>query len=351
MLKVKKEGVILRSTKLKFESKAVLNPTCFKKGSYVHMFYRAVRKNGVSCIGYCKLKGPLEVVERAKHPILCPEFNYDKGGLEDPRITFMNGTYYLIYTVYDGKNARAAYATSKDLKNFKKQTVITPDITYDEAENLFRHSREEHGKLKDQYFFFESYFKDKVGQDVLLWEKDVMLFPKKIKGKYALLHRILPDMQIIYFNDFKDLTLHYWKNYLRHLSQYIVLGSKYWYESRNVGGGATPIETKKGWLLIYHAVEDTNEGRIYRASAVLLDKKNPLKLIGRLKEPLFSPEEKWEKKGNVSNVVFPTGTAVFGKKLYIYYGAADARIAAASVNLHELLGELTKKNNKESNKD
>jgi len=73
-----------------------------------------------------------------------------------------------------------------------------------------------------------------------------------------------------------------------------------------------------------------------------LDKKNPLKLIGHLKEPLFSPEEKWEKTGNVSNVVFPTGTAVFGKKLYIYYGAADARIAVASVNLSELLSELLK---------
>jgi beta-1,2-mannobiose phosphorylase / 1,2-beta-oligomannan phosphorylase len=342
MLKVKKEGVILEPTELEFEAKAVLNPTCIKKGNHIHMFYRSVRRNGVSCIGYCKLKGPLKVVHREKHPILCPEFNYDRKGLEDPRITFINGKYYLFYTTYDGYNARVAYAISKDLKKFKKQSVITPDITYDEAEDLFRHSREKHGKLKDKYFFFESYFKDKVGKDVLLWEKDVMLFPKKIDGQYALLHRILPDIQIIYFNDFKDLTLHYWKKYLRHLSNYIVLSSKYWYESRSIGGGATPIETNKGWLLIYHAVEDTDEGRVYRAGAVLLDKKNPLKLIGRLKDPLFSPEEDWEKKGDVNNVVFPTGTAIFGKKLYIYYGAADTRIAAASINLNELLSELLK---------
>lgn len=342
MIKVKKEGVILKPTKLKFENKAVLNPTCFKEGNYVHMFYRAVRKNGVSCIGYCKLNGPLKVVQRAKQPVLYPEFNYDKAGLEDPRITFIGGKYYLFYTVFDGKNVRVAYAVSKDLKNFEKQSVITPDITYDEAENLFRHSRSKHGQLKDQYFFFESYFKDKVGEDVLLWEKDIILFPEKINGKFALLHRVLPDIQLIYFNDFKDLTLHYWKDYLRHLLKYVVLSSKYWYESRNVGGGATPIKTNKGWLLIYHAVEDTNEGRVYRASAALLDKKNPLKLIGHLKEPLFSPEEKWEKTGNVSNVIFPAGTAIFGKKLYIYYGAADTRIAVASVNLNELLSELLK---------
>ena len=342
MLKVKKEGVVLEPTKLGFERRAVLNPTCFKKGDYVHMFYRAVRKNKVSCIGYCRLKGPLKVVERSKHPILLPEFNYDKKGLEDPRITFIDGTYYLFYTVYDGKNVRVAYAISKDLKNFKKQSIITPDITYDEAENLFRHSRIEHGKLKDQYFFFESYYKDRVAKDVLLWEKDIILFPEKIRGKYALLHRVLPEIQLIYFKDFKDLTLHYWKEYLKHLSKYIVIDSKFGYESRNVGGGATPIKTKKGWLLIYHAVEDTDNGRIYRASAALLDRKNPLKQIGRLKEPLFSPEEKWEKKGSVDNVVFPTGTAIFGKRLYIYYGAADRRIAAASVNLNELLSELLK---------
>jgi len=284
----------------------------------------------------------LKVVERCTKPILHPEFNYDRKGLEDPRITFINNKYYLFYTVYDGYNARVAYAISEKLKNFKKQCVITPEITYDKAEDLFRHSREEHGKLKDKYFFFESYFKDKVGKDVLLWEKDVMLFPEKINGKFALLHRILPDIQIIYFKDFKDLTMYYWKNYLRHLSNYLVLSSKYWFESRNIGGGATPIKTKKGWLLIYHAVEDTNEGRIYRASAALLDKKNPLKLIGRLKDPLFSPDEDWEKKGDVNNVVFPTGTSIFNKKLYIYYGAADTRIAVASVKLEELLTELLK---------
>ena len=72
MLRVKREGIILEPGRLNFESKAVLNPTCIKKGGYVHMFYRAVRKNNVSCIGYCKLKGPLDVVQRSRHPVLCP---------------------------------------------------------------------------------------------------------------------------------------------------------------------------------------------------------------------------------------------------------------------------------------
>ena len=340
MLKVKKEGVILEPTRLEFESKAVLNPTCVKKGSYVHMFYRAVRKNNVSSIGYCKLKGPLQVVQRYKHPILCPEFNYDRDGLEDPMITYIDKKYYMLYTVYDGKNARVAYAISKDLKNFKKQSVITPDITYDEAEDLFRHSREKHGKLKDKYFFFEAYFKDSVGKDVLLWEKDLMLFPKKINGKYALLHRILPDIQIIYFKDLKDLTLHYWKNYLRHLSNYIVLSSKYWYESRNVGGGAVPIETSKGWLLIYHGI--SRYSKKYRLGAALLESDNPSVVLARLEYPILEPETEHEKRGYRPDTVFSNGAVILNDKLFIYTGAGDQVIDVVTITLDKLLDELKK---------
>lgn len=338
MVQVKKHGIILGPTKLKFENKGVFNPTCVQEGKYVHMFYRAWSKKNRSTIGYCKLKGPLNVVERSKIPVLTPESDYERN-LEDPRIVFLEGTYYLTYIGYDGRNVRIAYATSKDLKTFKKKGVISPEITYDEAEDIFRKCSL---KLKERYFLFESYFKDIVGKDAILWEKDAFLFPKKINGKFALIHRILPDIQVIYFKDFKDLTLEYWKNYFKRLNKFVVLQSKYWYESRNVGGGCPPIETDKGWLLIYHAVDDMDKGKLYRAGAALLDKKDPTKVISHLRDPLFSPEKIWEKEGNVNNVVFPTGTTIFGKRLYIYYGAADKNIAVASVNLDHLLDELIK---------
>ena len=90
MIKVKKEGIILESTSLEFESQAVLNPGCIKVGNNVHMFYRAVRPGNHSSIGYCKLKGPLKVVERSRKPILSPEFPYEQHGVEDPRIVFHN---------------------------------------------------------------------------------------------------------------------------------------------------------------------------------------------------------------------------------------------------------------------
>ncbi|MBW2974078.1 pesticidal protein Cry7Aa [Candidatus Woesearchaeota archaeon] len=339
MVSIKKHGIILKPTKNAFENKGVFNPACIREGNYVHMFYRAWDQNNRSTIGYCKLDGPLKVVERMDKPFFSQEAEYELN-LEDPRIVLLDGIYYMTYVAYDGKNVRIAYAVSKNLRNFEKKGVISPNITYDKAEDIFRTCVL---KLKERYFLFESYFKDKAAKDAtLLWDKDAFLFPKKIKGRFALVHRILPDIQVIYFKDFNDLTLKYWKRYFKRLSDFVILESKYWYESRNIGGGCPPIETDKGWLMIYHAVDDMNRGKIYRAGAALLDKKDPTKVIGHLKEPLFLPDKKWEIKGNVDNVVFPTGTAIFGEKLYIYYGAADERIAVASLNLNELLDELVK---------
>ena len=338
MVSIKREGIIIEPTSLEFESLGVMNPACIREGNSVHMFYRAVREGNYSSIGYCRLDGPLNVVERAKAPILAPEFDYEVHGVEDPRIVLIGKTYYMCYIAYDGRDAWTAYATSRDLKHFEKRGLITSRISYAEASELFRQSN-----MPERYLDFDIY--DKCEGDtedtVLLWGKDSFLFPKKINGKFALLHRVLPEIQVVYFNDFQELTPEFWRENLRHLSDYILLEKKYWFESRYIGGGCPPIETENGWLLIYHAVEDTKRGKVYRAGAALLDKNNPCKLIGRLKEPLFSPEKRWEKKGVVNNVVFPTGSAIFDERLYIYYGAADTHIAVASLDLEELLDELT----------
>jgi predicted GH43/DUF377 family glycosyl hydrolase len=342
MLEVKREGLILKPTKLDFENRGVINPACIQHGKHVHMYYRAWNKENRSVIGYCKLEGPLKVVERWTKPILYPE-SPKEFNLEDPRITLIDGIYYMVYVAYDGKNVRLAYATSKDLIHWHKKGIISPEITYDEAEDLFRACKT---KLKERYFLFEAYFKDRVGEDAILWDKDAFLFPKKIKGKYALIHRILPDIQVIYFKDFKDLTLNYWKKYFKVLNKYVVLESQHWFESRNIGGGCPPIETDYGWLMIYHAVDDMDRGKIYRAGAALLDKKDPTKVIGHLEEPLLSPKEKWEKNGNISNVIFPTGHAIFKNRLYVYYGASDKYIGAFSVRMNDLLSELLKNGKK-----
>jgi len=336
MITVKNEGIILEKTNLEFENKAVMNPACIQVNDITHMFYRAVNQNNISSIGYCQLKNN-KVIKRFKKSILAPEYDYEKNGVEDPRITFLDGTYYLFYTAYDGKNALIAYATSKDLIHFTKQGLISPKISYDEAEDIFRDS-----KIRERYSMFEMLYKEKAGKDILLFEKDASLFPQKINNKFALFHRILPGIQIIYFNKFSELTEKYWRDYLENLGDFIVLDPLFWFENRNIGSGCPPIKTKDGWLIIYHTVEDTPLGKIYHASAALLDLKNPLKVLGRLTKPLFSPKDSWEKNGIINNVVFPTGAVVKDKKLYIYYGAADKLIAAKSLDINELLTELKK---------
>jgi predicted GH43/DUF377 family glycosyl hydrolase len=125
-----------------------------------------------------------------------------------------------------------------------------------------------------------------------------------------------------------------------HLDDRIVLTPKFKHEVSYVGAGCPPIETKFGWLLIYHGVYDTIKGYVYSACAALLDLDNPVKELARLPYPLFEPKEPWELKGEVNNVCFPTGSVVFDDTLYIYYGAADERIACVSVCLSALLNEL-----------
>lgn len=344
MIEVRKEGILLEPTEHKFENHGVFNPACIEAEGRIHMLYRATSNDNYSSIGYCELKSPTEVATRNDKPILIPHEKYESVGMEDPRLVKIDGTYMMTYTAYDGSNALGAIATSKDLKTFERQGIITPQMTYKE----FHHCIECCEGVNEKYLRFVNLIYKRIGVEathrLLLWDKDVVLFPKKINGKFAFLHRIYPDIQIAYFNELKDLTHQYWTDYLFNIKNYTVLESKYPFEASYMGGGCPPFETNEGWLMIYHAVEDTQHGYIYHAAAALLDLEDPTKEIGRLKYPLFSPEFDWEKHGVVNNVVFPTATILKGDILYIYYGAADKCIATASVSVAELIKEIKRSN-------
>jgi predicted GH43/DUF377 family glycosyl hydrolase len=338
MIYVKKEGVMLEKTNLDFENDGVLNPAAIRDGDSVHMFYRAVEKGNRSSIGYCRLDGPLTVVERWDKPFMVPEYDYESQGVEDARITKIDDTYYLTYTGYDGTNARGALATSKDLKTFTKHGIIVPPITY--AEFVFR--AETAGQVNENYYRNHKFYYQEADPDkkIMLWDKNVIFFPRKIHGNLVFLHRIRPGIQLVSVTSMDMLSKEFWDQYFLNLQEHIVLDPVHKHESSYIGSGCPPIETKYGWLLIYHGVEETKKGLVYSACAALLDLNNPLKEIARLPYPLFTPEYEWELTGEVNNVVFPTGTALFGNTLFIYYGAADSQIACASVNLPALVDEL-----------
>lgn len=334
---IKKEGIILQKTDLPFEDKAVLNPAVLRQGNSVLLFYRAVSKAHISTIGFCRLDGPLQVAERMDHPVLMPSLPAEKEGVEDPRIVKIDGVYYLSYIAFDGVNAMGALAVSDDLINFRKLGLIVPRYTFPD----FKKFAENSGLLNDKY---ARYAHDKTlrikDKPAFVWDKDLVFFPRRINNKLYFLHRIKPDIQITAVNELDDLTPEFWTNYLLHFADYIVMTPEFDHEISYIGAGCPPVETEHGWLVIYHGVHDTKNGYVYSACAALLNLDDPNKEIARLPYPLFKPDSPWEVNGEVNNVCFPSGTALFGEQLYIYYGAADEQIACASVNMTALLKEL-----------
>jgi predicted GH43/DUF377 family glycosyl hydrolase len=340
MINVTKLGILLSKTTNSFECDGVLNPAVIKVGNTIHLFYRAVTKDNYSTIGYCRLSAPMNLESRNTVPLLFPQFDYEFQGLEDPRIVEIEGTYYLSYTAFNGTNALGALATSTDLVHWNKRGIVVPQITYEE----FKHFVEVEGTLHEKYIRFNDYQRSHEKQDrkTFLWDKNLIFFPRKINNKFCFLHRIKPDIQIVVaIEKLEELTVDFWQNYFSRFDEFIVLAPKYEHEVSYIGSGCPPIETSAGWLLIYHGVHDTIKGYVYSACAALLDLTNPQKEIARLPYPLFFPAEKWELKGEVNNVCFPTGAILENDSLYIYYGAADERIAVALVSLKELLAELT----------
>jgi predicted GH43/DUF377 family glycosyl hydrolase len=334
MLTIRNEGIILEKTNLDFENQAVLNPGCVEVDGIVHMFYRAVHQGNFSTIGYCQLKDN-KIIFRLDKPILFPEFDYEKQGLEDPRIVkHEDGNYYLFYTAYDGVTAHAAYAISTDLKTFTKKGLIAPSFTFEHIRHYLKDI-----PLRQKYMLHALRGRRNAGENAALWEKDAFIFPKKIAGKYALVHRILPSIQLAYFDSFDDMTdPAKWEPFFEDFKKYTILdpriGDDY------VGGGCPPIETQDGWLFIYHRVMGKRNERIYCAGAALLKYDEPTKVLAKLKAPLFYPHETWEMSGDVNNVVFPTGTIEKDGRLFVYYGAADTHVAATSFMIDDLLTAL-----------
>ncbi len=111
------------------------------------------------------------------------------------------------------------------------------------------------------------------------------------------------------------------------------------WEQLKIGPGPPPIKTNKGWLLVYHGVEKLNDKKNYRIGAAILGLSD-LRVIARTKYPILEPEEEYEKRGHVNNVVFPTGMVVIKDKLYVYYGAADTSCCLATIGLNEILNNI-----------
>lgn len=340
MLNVEKHSIILSPTEKGFESKAVLNPGVYQEGSTLHFLYRAMQEGKPSTIGYAKTNNPLKIEERHEEPIIKGEFDYESRGVEDAKIVKIDGVYYITYIAYDGINKMGALATSKDMIHFEKKGIITPKTNFHDFECQINFSGQH---INPKYHFFYNLFKEMgMENDPLrfLRIRALVLFPRKINGKFAMLFSLYPGIQIVYFDRFEDLTEAFWKNYFENFINTIVLDPQDIYEVNYIGLGCVPIETKEGWLLIYYGVQETTTGIRNFIRAALLDLENPKRVLSRLKLPLFSPSKLVLEKNQISDMVFPTGYALYGDELYIYYGISKKIIATISTKLSELLLEL-----------
>ena len=289
-----------------WENKAVFNPAAVAIDGKVHIVYRAMGDDDTSVLGYAYSKDGLSITERVEHPIYVPRESFEKkvhpgnSGCEDPRITQIDDMLYMFYTAYDGVHPPAVAATSISVKNFLKKNwdwswpaIITPADVDD---------------------------------------KDSCLFPEKIGDNYLVFHRThdhicLDPIKSLEFDGDRIDTF-----------TPIIGPRKGMWDGRKVGIASVPIKTGKGWLLLYHGVSD--EG-VYRVGALLLDLHNPMIVLARTTDYIFAPETDYEKNGIIPNVVFPCGSTVIGKKLFIYYGGADRVVGVATANIDEIVDALT----------
>jgi predicted GH43/DUF377 family glycosyl hydrolase len=304
MIKFEKLGVVMKPLKDQFGSFARFNPGVQLQDGVVHMLYRATNSdikdgaNYISYIGYARLDTNTKILYDSNEKVIYPTLPEEVKGCEDPRIVDFEGSFYIFYTAYDGITARVAIARTEDFTQYKKLGVI--------------HNFE--------------------------WDKDAFIFPERINGMIAYLHRISPNIQLDYFESFDQLlSINSWAEYKSKIETSTIMKSEYFWENQKIGGSVPPIKTEKGWLLLYHAVDDKF---VYRGSVALLDLKDPSVVIARIPYPLLEPVEEYELYGDVNNVVFPEGAYIFEGYLYVYYGAADKYIAVAKIEVDKLLGEL-----------
>ncbi|MSU45245.1 MAG: hypothetical protein EXS47_01290 [Candidatus Zambryskibacteria bacterium] len=301
------EGPILvPDCSLPWQSRAVFNPTSiFLAGSF-HILYRAMSKDNTSVVGYAQSKDGTNITYKSLVPIYKPREDFERKGVpngnsgcEDPRLTIIGDRIYMCYTAYNGITPPSVAMTSISSANF----------------------------LKKEWKWTKPILVTRDGVD----DKDGCLHPEKVNGKYLLYHRVNSKICADYGStlSFKE------RNNFRDIP---ILGPRHgMWDSKKVGLSSPPIKTKYGWLMLYHGV---SEDSVYRIGAILLDLKDPTKVLARTTDYIFEPVLNYEKVGQINNVVFPCGATLKGDTIFMYYGAGDSVLDVASIKLKDLLQSL-----------
>lgn len=287
--RVEQNPILTPRPEVEWESGAVFNTAVVYDRGAFHLLYRAVKHPNYSSIGYAKSADGIHF-ERLNEPVLVPGVPEEKGGVEDPRVTKIGETFYMLYTAWngewDGQVCQVALATSNDLLHWEKRGIV-------------------------------------LGYDLFGNNKDAALFPERIGGKYVMIHRPIPNIWISYSEDPFS-----WKDHV------CIMERQFEWEAKKIGAAGPPIKTDKGWLFIYHGVDERS---VYRLGIALLDLNDPTIVLKRQAEPILEPEESWELQGDVPNVVFSCGALLFDRDLWVYFAGADKVIGLAKGNVGDFL--------------
>ncbi|MEK7564288.1 MAG: hypothetical protein AAB510_01830 [Patescibacteria group bacterium] len=301
-----------------WEAYSTFNMSVVKKGTIFYGVYRAISAGDklrepqqISTIGIGKSSDGRHFRDRKL--FITPVEEWEKYGCEDPRVTYFEGNYYTFYTAlskypFEASGIKVAVAVSKDLNKIKERHLVTP---------------------------FNA--------------KAMTLFPKRVNGKVTVILSVNTDMPpasiaIAQADKIEELwDPKFWELWYENLDKHTIDLRRSPYDHIEVG--ATPVETKYGWLLVYSHIQNYFSGgenlkRIFGIEAILLGKDNLLKILGRTRSPILAPRESYELLGHLPDIVFPSGAIVKKDTLYIYYGATDTIICMAHVNLTDLLGTM-----------
>jgi len=294
-----------------WENYAVFNGCPIKVGDKYHLLYRAMgdevtiddKRLRLSVIGLADSDDGVTFTNRRE--FIRPQEAWEKFGCEDPRVTFIDGNFYIFYTALadwppTSANVRCAVAISPDLNTISQRQLVTPFNT-----------------------------------------KAIALFPEKIGGKYTLILTVDPDTQqsligIAAFDRLEDLgNPDFWLRWHENRDKYTLPLKRMYHDQVEVG--APPLKLGADWLLIYSYIKNRWIGKSeFRIEAVVLSGQDPTRYLARLEKPLLEPTVNYESQGQVANVVFPAGALIENDELRIYYGAADSTIDIISVSVSNL---------------
>ena len=264
-------------------------------GKYV-MLFRSHLDTGRSIIGLAESEDGFKFISRTE-PFMTPSAEpvfseYEAFGIEDPRITHLEGAYYITYSAYSRHGVRIGLAKTTDFQSVERIAFIT----------------------QADY-------------------RNTVIFPEKINGRYVKLDRPHSDISpwSIWISYSPDLR--HWGD-----SKVVMKPVQYHWDESKIGPGAPPIRTKKGWLSIYHGVFPTMDGHVYRLGAALHKLEDPAQILGVGDRWILQPEDPWEVTGYVHNVVFTCGAVPEDDgTLKLYWGGADKVMCVGTAIIDELV--------------